>query len=41
MAITAEAATADVAQNEDVDALDFIGRPYWFDRPSQAEGEDA
>lgn len=27
--------------DEDTDALDFIGRPYWFDRPSQAEGEDA
>lgn len=26
---------------EDEDALDFVGRPYWFDRhPSQAEGED-
>lgn len=40
MAITAEAATG-VTQVEDIDALDFIGRPYWFDRPSQAEGEDA
>ncbi len=27
---------------EDDDALDHVGRPYWFDRhPSQAEGEDA
>jgi hypothetical protein len=25
----------------DSDALQHIGRPYWFDRhPSQAEGED-
>lgn len=25
----------------DTDALQHIGRPYWFDRhPSQAEGED-
>lgn len=31
--------TAALVDNEDIDALDFIGRPYWFDRPSQAEGE--
>lgn len=25
----------------DTDALQHIGRPYWFDKhPSQAEGED-
>lgn len=24
----------------DSDALLFVGRPYWFDKPSQAEGED-
>ncbi len=32
--------TANLIDVEDRDALDFIGRPYWFDRPSQAEGED-
>lgn len=33
--------TATPIDDEDFDAIEHIGRPYWFERhPSQAEGED-